>query len=153
MDGGGVPEHPVQAHHPRHPNEGYTCAPQGPQGRNNPLKLRNSETCNKKGKPPFHDHLEYLPIQNPLSGKGGGGAHVGLLTPSLFTSERLRPRLNVPSIFVWVAHFCSSSKRVCGWCHISMMWKCTDLPYWQVHTMPCPSLPPPPPPCTRNTST
>ena len=46
------------------------------------LKCRNSETCNKKEKTPFHDHLEYLPIQNPLSGRvlglgrrGGGGAH------------------------------------------------------------------------------
>ena len=35
------------------------------------LKCRNSETCNNKGKTPFHDHLEYLPIQNPLSGRGG----------------------------------------------------------------------------------
>ena len=36
------------------------------------LKCRNSETCNKKEKTPFHDHLEYLPIQNPLSGRGLG---------------------------------------------------------------------------------
>ena len=46
------------------------------------LKCRNSETCNRKEKTPFRDHLEYLPIQNPLSGRGlglggrgGGGAH------------------------------------------------------------------------------
>ena len=48
------------------------------------LNCRNSETCNKKQKTPLHDHLEYLPIQNPLSGRElglglggreGGGAH------------------------------------------------------------------------------
>ena len=46
------------------------------------LKCRNSETCNKKEKTPSHDHLEYLPIRNPLSGRGlglggreRGGAH------------------------------------------------------------------------------
>ena len=46
------------------------------------LSCRNGETCNKKEKTPFHDHLEYLPIQNPLSGRGlglgrrgGGGAY------------------------------------------------------------------------------
>ena len=66
------------------------------------LKCRNSETCNKKEKTPFHDHLEYLPKQNPLSGGGGwgrgGGLHIDLLTPSLSTMERLRPRLNVQSV-------------------------------------------------------
>ena len=31
------------------------------------LNRRNSETCNKKEKTPLHDHLEYLPVQNPLS--------------------------------------------------------------------------------------
>ena len=46
--------------------EGYTCALQGAGIILSNCK--NSETCNKKKKPPFHDHLEYLPIQNPLSG-------------------------------------------------------------------------------------
>ena len=61
------------------------------------LKCRNSETCNKKEKTPFHDHLEYLPIQNPLSGRGlglggeGGGVHIDLLTPSLSTIETTAP--------------------------------------------------------------
>ena len=31
------------------------------------LNPRNTETCNKKEKTPLHDHLEYLPVQNPLS--------------------------------------------------------------------------------------
>ena len=31
------------------------------------LNHRNSETCNKKEETPLHDHLEYLPVQNPLS--------------------------------------------------------------------------------------
>ena len=40
---------------------------------------RNSETCNKEENSPFHDHLEYLLVQNPLSGWGlgwGGGVHI-----------------------------------------------------------------------------
>ena len=36
------------------------------------LNGKNSESCNKKEKTPFHDHLEHLPIQNPLSGRGLG---------------------------------------------------------------------------------
>ena len=48
--------------------EGYTYMPQ--------VRLRagiillncgKSETCNKKGKTPLHDHLKYVPVQNPLS--------------------------------------------------------------------------------------
>ena len=65
------------------------------------LSCKNSETCNKKEKTPFHDHLEYLPIQNPQSGRGlgfGGRVHIDLLTPLLSTMERLRPELNVPSM-------------------------------------------------------
>ena len=58
---------------------------------------RNSETCNKREKTPFHDHLEYLPVQNPLSGYMGiglgWGVHIDLLTPLLSTMERLRPWL------------------------------------------------------------
>ena len=63
---------------------------------------RNNETCNKRGKLPVHDHLEFLPSQNPLSGWGlgwvGGRLHIDLLTPSLSTMERLPPRINVQSV-------------------------------------------------------
>ena len=31
------------------------------------LDRRNNESCNKKEETPLHDHLEYLPVQNPLS--------------------------------------------------------------------------------------
>ena len=70
-----------------YPIESYTCTPQAhcrARRRHRRARIilqncRNSETWNKKEKPPFHDHLEYLPIQNTLSGWGlgwgGGGAH------------------------------------------------------------------------------
>ena len=32
------------------------------------LNHRNSETCNNKEKPTFHDHLEYLPMGECLPG-------------------------------------------------------------------------------------
>ena len=55
--------------------EGYTCAPQVRRRAHRRcrragiilLNCRSSETCNKKEKTPLHDHLEYLPIQNPLN--------------------------------------------------------------------------------------
>ena len=68
---------------------GYTCVPQAGRRADRKrrkaaiilLNCRNSETCNKKQKPPFHDHLEYLPGQKLLSGWGfvwGGGVHIDL---------------------------------------------------------------------------
>ena len=51
--------------------EGYTCAPRVRRRCRRAgiilLNRRNSETCNKKEETPLHDHLEYLPVQNPLS--------------------------------------------------------------------------------------
>ena len=51
----------------------YTCARQVPHAPQIGIILfnrRNSETCNKKEKPPFYDHLEYLLVQKLLSGWG-----------------------------------------------------------------------------------
>ena len=64
--------------HKKAPEDGTSIkrkwrAARGAQGRNNSLNCRNSETCHKKAKSPFHDHLEYLLIQKLLSGWGLGG--------------------------------------------------------------------------------
>ena len=77
------------------------------------LNCRNSETCNMKQKTPFHDHLEYLPSQNPLSACNDSPSPNGVPIP---TQRAFRFVLRLVSFCVssyttWVAqsHVCVGS--------------------------------------------